>query len=167
MVRERTEQPLVSAGWGALLVLMFLALVLASASGVMLFSFTDTRERRTEFALLRTLGSSRGQLNGAVWFSLFVVTLFGVVLGSVAGQVIGTSLLPLMEVAEEGARVTPAHDFGDRLGHSGNVVRHSRIGYHWHGVVAYMVYIEDGSAAGPAYRRGGIVSGRWSEAGAY
>ena len=107
MVRERTEQPLVSAGWGALLVLMFLALVLASASGVMLFSFTDTRERRTEFALLRTLGSSRGQLNGAVWFSLFVVTLFGVVLGSVAGQVIGTSLLPLMEVAEEGARVTP------------------------------------------------------------
>ena len=107
MVRERTEQPLVSAGWGALLVLMFLALVLASASGVMLFTFTDTRERRTEFALLRTLGTSRRQLNGAVWFSLFVVTLFGVVLGSVAGQVIGTSLLPLMEVAEEGARVTP------------------------------------------------------------
>ena len=107
MVRERTEQPLVNAGWGALLVLMFLVLVLASASGVMLFSFTDTRDRRTEFALLRTLGSSRRQLNGAVWFSLFVVTLFGVVLGSAAGQVIGTSLLPLMEVAEEGARVTP------------------------------------------------------------
>ena len=107
MVRERTEQPLVSAGWGALLVLMFLALVLASASGVMLFSFTDTRDRRTEFALLRTLGTSRRQLNGAVWFSLFLVTLCGVALGSVAGQVIGTSLLPLMEVAEEGARVTP------------------------------------------------------------
>ena len=107
MVRERTEQPLVSAGWGALLVLMFLALVLASASGVMLFSFTDTRDRRTEFALLRTLGTSRRQLNGAVWFSLFLVTLCGVALGSVAGQFIGTSLLPLMEVAEEGARVTP------------------------------------------------------------
>ena len=107
MVRERTEQPLVSAGWGALLVLMFLALVLASASGVMLFSFTDTRDRRTEFALLRTLGTSRRQLNGAVWFSLFLVTLCGVALGSAAGQFIGTSLLPLMEVAEEGARVTP------------------------------------------------------------
>ena len=116
MVLERVEQPLVNAGWGALLVLMFLALVLASASGVMLFSFIDTRERQTEFALLRTLGSSRRQLNGAVWFSLLLVAICGIALGTLAsqmllgnlgGQLIGISLLPLMEVAEEGVRVTP------------------------------------------------------------
>ena len=107
MVNEQVEQPLVNAGWGALLVLMFLALVLASASGVMLFSFIDTGERRTEFAVLRTLGSSRRQLNGAVWFSLFLVAVCGIGLGTVVGQLIGTSLLPLMEVAEQGAKVTP------------------------------------------------------------
>jgi hypothetical protein len=107
MVLRRVEQPLVNAGWGALLVLMFLALVLASASGVMLFTFIDTTERQSEFALLRTLGSSRKQLNGAVWFSLFLVAVCGVALGTLAGQLIGASLLPLMEWAEEGARVTP------------------------------------------------------------
>ena len=57
--------------------LMFLALVLASASGVALFSYVDTGERRTEFALLRTLGSSASQLNGMVWFNLLLMVACG------------------------------------------------------------------------------------------
>jgi hypothetical protein len=107
MVSETLERPLVNAGWGGLLVLVFLVLVLASASGVMLFSYLDTRERQTEFALMRTLGSSRAQLTGVVWFSVILVVASGIGLGSWAGQWIGASLLPLMEVAEEGSRVTP------------------------------------------------------------
>lgn len=107
LVSERVEQPLVSAGWSGLLVLMFLALVLASVSGVMLFSYTDTQQRRTEFALLRTLGFSRRQLNGVVWFNILLVMLSGIALGTWAGSQIGLSLLPILEVAEEGVRVTP------------------------------------------------------------
>ncbi|NQW24289.1 MAG: FtsX-like permease family protein [SAR202 cluster bacterium] len=107
MVLARVDRPLVNAGWGALLVLLFLAVALASASGVMLFSFLDTKERQTEFALLRTLGSSAGQLRGIVWFNLFLIVACGVGLGTWVGQLIGASILPLMEVAEEGARVTP------------------------------------------------------------
>ena len=107
MVSQRVEQPLVNAGWGGLLILMFLALVLASASGVMLFCYTDTRERNTEFALLRTLGFSRGQLNGVVWFNLLLIMVCGIGLGTWAGQQIAISVLPILEVAEEGVRVTP------------------------------------------------------------
>ena len=107
MVAARVDQPLVNAGWGALLVLLFLAVTLASASGVMLFSFLDTKERQTEFALLRTLGSTGGQLRGIVWFNLFMIVVCGVTLGTWVGQLIGVSILPLMEVAEEGERVTP------------------------------------------------------------
>ena len=107
MVSRRVEQPLVNAGWGGILVLMFLALVLASASGVMLFSYLDTRERKTEFALLRTLGFSRQQLNGVVWLNLLLVVAFGVGLGTLGGRQIAVSLLPLLEVAEGGVRVTP------------------------------------------------------------
>ena len=107
MVAQRVQQPLVSAGWSGLLVLMFLTLVLASASGVMIFSYTDLRERQTEFALLRTLGFSRGQLNGVVWFNLALVVACGIALGTWVGQLIGNSLLPIMEVAEGGVRVTP------------------------------------------------------------
>ena len=107
VVSQRLDHPLVNAGWGGLLVLVFLALVLASASGVMLFSYLDTRQRQTEFALLRTLGSSTGQLNRVVWFSVLLIVTSGIGLGSWVGYQIGASLLPLMEVAESGARVVP------------------------------------------------------------
>lgn len=106
-IRRRVEQPLANASWGGLLALMFLALVLASASGVVLFSYVDTGERRTEFALLRTLGSSAGQLNGMVWFNLLLMVACGVALGTWAGQQIGATLLPVLEVSEGGVRVTP------------------------------------------------------------
>ena len=86
---------------------MFLALALASASGVMLYSFTDAQERGAEFALLRTLGFSRVQLNGVVWFNLLLVVACGVGLGTWAGQQITASVLPILEIAEEGVRVTP------------------------------------------------------------
>ena len=107
LVSQRVTEPLVNAGWGGLLVIMFLALVLASASGVMLFSYMDVRERQTEFALLRTVGFSTGQLNGVVWFNLVLVVVFGVGLGTLAGHLIGVRLLPILEWAEEGVRVAP------------------------------------------------------------
>ena len=101
------DRPLVKAGWGGLLVLLFLALVLASASGVVLFCYIDTRERRMEFALLRTLGLSSWQLRGVVWFNLLIVVVCGIGVGTWAGQQIGSSLLPLIDVAEGGVRVAP------------------------------------------------------------
>ena len=113
IVTQRVEQPLVNAGWGGLLVLMFLALIVANVSGVTLFSYMDTRERHTEFALLRTLGLSGGQFNGVLWFNLIFVTVCGVGIGTWLGQMIGSGvwnfqgLLPVLEIAEEGKRVTP------------------------------------------------------------
>ena len=109
MVAQRVGQPLVGAGWGALLVLLFLAMTLATASGVMLYSYLDTRERQAEFALLRTLGSSGRQLNLVLWFNLLFMIACGVGLGTWLGFLIGGALLPLMEVVEGGARVTPPH----------------------------------------------------------
>lgn len=108
MVDLRVEQPLVNAGWGALLVLLFLAVALASASGLLLFSHLDARERQTEFALLRTLGVSRGQMQRILWVNLFLMAACGVGLGTLLGWLIGASVLPLMEVVEEGARATPS-----------------------------------------------------------
>ena len=108
MVALRVEQPLVNAGWGALLVLLFLAVAVASASGLLLFSHLDARERQTEFALLRTLGISRGQMQRILWVNLFLMAACGVGLGTLLGWLIGASVLPLMEVVEEGARATPS-----------------------------------------------------------
>ena len=107
----RGKKPLANAGWGGLLVIMFLALALASATGIALFCWLDTRERQTEFALLRTLGSTRGQLNGVVWFNLAIVVISGVAVGTWAGAQIGAALLPVLEVAEGGVRATPPLTF--------------------------------------------------------
>ena len=73
----------------------------------MLYSYMDTRERQLEFALLRTLGFSRGQLNGIVWFGLILMVVSGIALGTWAGQMAGAAVLPLLEVAEQGTRITP------------------------------------------------------------
>ena len=110
-IELRGQQPLANAGWGGLLVIMFLALALASATGIALFCWLDTRERQTEFALLRTLGSSRGQLNAVVWFNLAIVAITGVAVGTWAGAQIGAALLPVLEVAEGGVRATPPLTF--------------------------------------------------------
>ena len=107
----RGKKPLANAGWGGLLVIMFLALALASATGIALYCWLDTRERQTEFALLRTLGSSRRQLNAVVWFNLAVVVVAGVAVGTWAGAQIGAALLPVLEVAEGGVRATPPLTF--------------------------------------------------------
>ena len=107
----RGKEPLANAGWGGLLVIMFLALALASATGIALYTWLDTRERQTEFALLRTLGSTRGQLNGVVWFNLAIVVIAGVAVGTWAGAQIGAALLPVLEVAEGGVRATPPLTF--------------------------------------------------------
>ena len=107
-VAARVDQPLVNAGWGGLLVLLFLAIAIASASGLLLFSRLDARERQTEFALLRTLGISRTQMRSILWAGLFIVVACGVGLGTLLGWLLGASLLPLMEVAEAGKRITPS-----------------------------------------------------------
>jgi ABC-type lipoprotein release transport system permease subunit len=103
----RVLDPLVAAGWTGLLALAFLTVVLASVSGLLLYGYIDARRHQTEFALLRTIGFARTDLTGIVWFNLVVISLVGVLLGSLMGGQLGRWLLPLLEVAEGGRRVTP------------------------------------------------------------
>ncbi|MBI4234588.1 MAG: FtsX-like permease family protein [Chloroflexi bacterium] len=107
LMSSRLADPLVTAGWGGLLALSFLTVVLASVSGLMLYASIDARERQTEFALLRTLGFSKGQLSGVIWLSLLLVAACGIGLGTWVGHYLGRALLPMLEVAEGGGRLVP------------------------------------------------------------
>ncbi len=107
IVQNRLSHPMLSAGWSGLLSLSFLTVAVASAFSVILYSYMDVRQRQTEFALLRTLGFSRRQVNGVVWLALVLMVVCGIAVGTWAGHQIATALLPLLEVAEEGTRVTP------------------------------------------------------------
>ncbi len=107
LIQARTSDPLLTAGWAGLLALSFLTVVLASSSGLILYTYIDARERQGEFAMLRSLGFSNMQVNGVVWFNLTLVVCLGLAIGTWGGQWLGAILLPLLEVAEGGKRVTP------------------------------------------------------------
>ena len=59
------------------------------------------------FALVRAFGLSRRQLNGILWFGLSLIVFTAILAGTGVGFVFAQSLLPLMERAEEGQRITP------------------------------------------------------------
>ena len=107
MVAARVGDPLLIAGWSGLLALSFVTVLLASSSGLILYMYIDTRERSEEFALLRTIGFSSMQINGVLWFNLSLAVVSGALLGTVGGRWLSSSLIPLLEMAEEGVRVTP------------------------------------------------------------
>ena len=108
MVASRNQDPLLVAGWSGLLALSFVIVVLASASGLILYTYIDARERSEEFAILRTLGFSRLQVNGLLWFNLTLIVVLGILIGTWGGQLLGRALLPLLEIAEQGTRVVPS-----------------------------------------------------------
>ena len=107
MVAESTGDPLLTAGWSGLLALSFLAVVMASASGLILYTYIDARERLGEFAILRTLGFTTFQVNGVVWFNLVLTVVLGMSIGALGGQWLGSAVLPLLEVGENSTRITP------------------------------------------------------------
>ena len=107
MVEARTSDPLLTAGWSGLLALSFIAVVMAGASSLILYTYIDARERLSEFAVLRSLGFSKLQVNGIVWFNLAITFTFGLAAGTLGGQLLGIAVLPLLEVAEDGSRITP------------------------------------------------------------
>ena len=106
-IEQSSAKPVKNASWGGLLILMFLTLIIASVCGIIMFAYLDVIQRQGEFALIRTLGSSKHQVLFAVWFSLLIIFTFGIGLGTWVGQLIGSSILPLLEIAEDGKRITP------------------------------------------------------------
>ena len=107
LVQARLDRPLMNAGWGGMLAIMFMALVLVSATAIMLFCYVNVEERKTEFALLRAIGFNNLQINAVVWFDLLLIIVLGLGMGTLAGTWMGVGLLPILEVAEEGTRIVP------------------------------------------------------------
>lgn len=105
--QRRKADPLLTAGWAGLVLLAFGVTVMASTSAISLYLFLDTRAREGEYALLRAVGFTRRQLTGVVWFNFILVVAVGIGLGTWAGHRMASGLLPLLEVAETGRRITP------------------------------------------------------------
>ncbi len=104
---EAAIDPLVSAGWRALLGIAFFTVLIVSALGFLVHTRVSFNARRTEFALLRTIGLSMRQLLTLVVLEQLLVIGVALALGITMGQRLGEAIMPYLANSGEGVRLAP------------------------------------------------------------
>ena len=99
--------PLVSAGWRALLGIAFFTVLVVSAIGFLVHAKVSFDGRRTELALLRTIGLSMKQMLFLVVLEQVMVIGVAVSLGIFMGARMGSSIMPYLASSGENAVVVP------------------------------------------------------------
>ena len=101
--------PLVEAGWKALLFIAFSAVLLLSSMGFLIHAYVSFRGRRLQYALLRTVGASMRQLMTMVWLEQTLVVVAGLALGTWLGSRLGDIILPFLAHDDFGGSIMPPY----------------------------------------------------------
>ncbi|MBT4340528.1 MAG: ABC transporter permease [Chloroflexi bacterium] len=99
--------PLVSAGWRALLGIAFFTVLVVSAIGFLVHAKVSFDGRRAELALLRTIGLSMKQMLFLVVLEQVMVIGVAVGLGIFMGAQMGSTIMPYLASSGENAAVVP------------------------------------------------------------
>ena len=113
-VHDRTKtletsqvDPLVAAGWRALLFIAFSAVLVLSCLGFLVHNYVSFRTREAHFALMRTIGFSMRQLIMLVWVEQFLIIAAGMALGTWMGGRLGAIIMPFLGHDDQGSQVLP------------------------------------------------------------
>lgn len=107
LLRDAAVDPLISAGWRALLAIAFTTVLAASAVGFLVYSQVTFASRMTEYAVVRTLGLTTRQVLGLVTLELMMVLVPAVLVGGLLGMRMGATIIPFLVTSGEGVRVVP------------------------------------------------------------
>ena len=107
VLAESSEDPLVRAGWRALLMIAFGSVFLLTTIGFISHSYLSYRERETQFALLRTIGLSRNQLMLLTWVEHASIIVVGMLIGTWMGGRLGMAIMPFLGSDEVGTELLP------------------------------------------------------------
>ncbi|MBI4219858.1 MAG: FtsX-like permease family protein, partial [Chloroflexi bacterium] len=99
--------PLVSAGWRALLGIAFFTVLIVSAIGFIVHAQVTFRTRQTELALLRAVGLSMKQLLSLVFLEQLLVIGAALAIGAFMGARLGATIMPYLGTSGAGLRVVP------------------------------------------------------------
>ncbi|MCH8063896.1 MAG: ABC transporter permease, partial [Chloroflexi bacterium] len=99
--------PLVQAGWRALLFMAFGAVLILSCLGFLVHAYVSFREREMQFGLMRTIGFSMRQLITLVWVEQALVITAGMALGAEMGRRLGAIIMPFLSHNDRGGQVLP------------------------------------------------------------
>ena len=106
-LEEAQLDPLVLAGWRALLLIAFGAILILSSLGFLVHAYISFRNRELQFALMRTMGFSTRQLVSLMWVEQALVIAVGIALGTWMGGRLGASIMPFLGYDDHGAQVIP------------------------------------------------------------
>ena len=106
-LQDASVDPLVHAGWRALLFMAFGAVLILSCLGFLVHSYVSFREREMQFGLMRTVGFSMRQLVTLVWLEQALVIAAGMALGAEMGRRLGAIIMPFLSHNDRGAQVLP------------------------------------------------------------
>ena len=99
--------PLVDAGWRALLFVAFASVLVLSGLGFMVHAYVSFKSREIQFALMRTVGFSMSQLTTLVLLEQVLVIGAGLALGTWMGGRLGATMMPFMGHDDRGTQVLP------------------------------------------------------------
>lgn len=99
--------PLVKAGWRSLLFIAFGAVLALSCIGFLVHAYVSFRNRQLQFALLRTIGLSSGQLITMVWIEQTIIIAVGMALGTWMGGRLSATIMPFLGHDDWGGQVIP------------------------------------------------------------
>jgi len=102
------RNPLIAAGGAGILYLAFGAVLLLVAVALLVSLWVAVQRRRSEFAVLRAMGLSRGQVVQLLAFEYAIVAILGLIAGGVLGRLVGERMLSFLNVDESGRRAEPA-----------------------------------------------------------
>jgi len=114
LVRDRDAQleeirldPLITAGWKAMVLLAIAIIILAATLGYVTYLLAFADRSRSEMGFLQSLGLSRRQLIGLLALEHLVIVVIGLVLGTITGWVMSDLMVQSIAVTENGAQVLP------------------------------------------------------------
>ena len=99
--------PLVTAGWRAMVPLSLGIIVFTAGLGYVTYLLSFAGRNRSEMEFLRSLGLSRRQMIGLLGLEHLVIVTAGLGLGTWAGYQMSTVMVSSMAVTETGNRVLP------------------------------------------------------------
>ncbi len=107
-LRKVKSNPLIVAGGTGILVVAFLAVLGLVGAAMLVSLWTAVQRRRVEFAVLRALGTSSGQVFRVLTLEYLVVVVIGLVGGGYLGLFVARRMLSFLNVTENGDRVEPS-----------------------------------------------------------
>ena len=99
--------PLVLAGWRALLLIAFGSILILSSLGFLVHAYVSFRNRELQFALMRTIGFNTRQLVELMWLEQALVIAVGMALGTWMGGRLGATIMPFLGHTDKGSQVIP------------------------------------------------------------